>query len=383
MNKRKILFFINSLYGGGAEKVFQTLLNHLDMDQYKVTVYSVIGQEINRSLYKTDFDYHFIFDEIKKEASTIQKWRIKIKNKVKLWIYHRCSPETFYKLFVKEEYDVEAAFIEGYATRIISGSNNKESKKIAWVHTDLLENPWTQITYKDLKEEILAYKKFDNVVCVSQDVASSFRKKYGNSDKITVQYNPVDEQEICRKANEPIHTRIGNQVRFVTIGRLVEQKGYDRLVRIGKKLKENNYKFYIHILGDGPLKQELSDFIDKNELNDYMKLDGFVHNPYPYIKQSDVFICSSRSEGFSTVVTEALILQKPVITTDCAGMKELFGQYECGIITENNEQKLYEAIRYLLEHPQKREHYKKQVIKRAEFFKLEKRMQEIRRILDE
>ena len=108
---------------------------------------------------------------------------------------------------------------------------------------------------------------------------------------------------------------------------------------------------------------------------------GFQNNPYPYIKAADAFICSSRSEGFSTVATEAMILQKPIFTTDCAGMKELFGEYNCGMICKNSE----DGLKRMLEEVFAKENfdeYQQDIKKRSEFFKLERRMKEISDIID-
>ncbi|MEQ8197853.1 MAG: glycosyltransferase, partial [Clostridiaceae bacterium] len=86
-------------------------------------------------------------------------------------------------------------------------------------------------------------------------------------------------------------------------------------------------------------------YINENSLEDTVKLMGFQSNPYPYIKAADFFVCSSRAEGLSTVVTEAMILGKPVITTDCAGMRELLDEGRYGIITDNSSDSLYSALR--------------------------------------
>lgn len=167
---------------------------------------------------------------------------------------------------------------------------------------------------------------------------------------------------------------------FVTIGRLVDQKGYDRLLHVVNELKDY-FKFCIRILGEGSDREKLEDYIKKNHLEDYVKLLGFQNNPYPYIKAADAFICSSRSEGFSTVATEAMILQKPIFTTDCAGMKELFGEYDCGMICKNSE----DGLKRMLEEVFAKENfdeYQQDIKKRSEFFKLERRMKEISDIID-
>ena len=109
---------------------------------------------------------------------------------------------------------------------------------------------------------------------------------------------------------------------------------------------------------------------------------GFKNNPYPYLNIADVFVCSSYAEGFSTVATEALILGVPIITTDCAGMKELFGNYHCGLIVNNDEDSLYGALKYILDNKENLNIYKNEINKRKDFFDIKKRMIEIEDILD-
>ena len=390
MHKKKVLFMINSMYGGGAEKIFQTLLNNLEPSKYDITVYSVNQCKIDHKYYPENIKYKYIFGGIDESTGQISKIITKIKNKINLSRYEKDSPETFYKRFIKEKYDidvnpnsiydVEVAFIEGYATKIISGSNNKDSKKIAWVHIDLMENPWTEVAYHSLEEEKECYQKYDNILGVSEEVVKAFEKRMDIRDTVSVQYNPVDDIEINQKATMDNIEYPSNIKNFVTIGRLVDQKGYDRLLHVVNELKDH-FKFCIRILGEGSDREKLEDYIKKNHLEDYVKLLGFQNNPYPYIKAADAFICSSRSEGFSTVATEAMILQKPIFTTDCAGMKELFGEYNCGMICKNSE----DGLKRMLEEVFAKENfdeYQQDIKKRSEFFKLERRMKEISDIID-
>ena len=95
---------------------------------------------------------------------------------------------------------------------------------------------------------------------------------------------------------------------------------------------------------------------------------GYQTNPYKYVTRSDLYICSSYSEGFSTAVTEALIVGTPVCTVDVSGMNELLGDSEYGLITDNNEEALYQGIKSLLDDPEKLAYYKKQAQVRGKKF---------------
>ena len=135
------------------------------------------------------------------------------------------------------------------------------------------------------------------------------------------------------------------------------------------------------IVGGGSLKEELQAYINDNELREYATLIGFDVNPYKYVAKSDLFVCSSYSEGFSSVVAESLFLGVPVVTTDCAGMRELLGSNnEFGVIVSNDEEGLYKGISNMVENPefcadierQVREilgmHGKHEVVEKAEIF---------------
>ena len=379
--KKRLLFFTNSLYGGGAEKVLQTLLCNLDLNKYDITLYSVNEGVLNAS-YPKGINYKYIFKQ--NSTSLLSRLWAKIYNKFKLIIYYKFSSRTFYRLFVKGEYDTEIAFIEGYSTRIVSGSTNHYSKKLAWVHIDLKNNHWTDIAYKNIEEENECYSKFDNIFCVSSNVVDSMKCLFPNLNTLEVKYNPIDDNKIKYLSNiiVPLDLCHNKCVKLVSNGRLVHQKGYDRLLPIAKRLIEDGHNITLTILGEGCDRISLEKYISENKLNEYITLPGFVENPYSIMSQHDIFVCSSRSEGFSTAVTEALILGLPVITTDCSGMKELLGENnEYGIVIQNDDDALYIGLKQLLSNPTNFEFYKKKSLERGKFFSLENQILEIEKNL--
>ena len=170
---------------------------------------------------------------------------------------------------------------------------------------------------------------------------------------------------------------------LVTVGRLEHQKGYDRLVRIVKRLADEGFRFELWILGTGSQEEQLKQYIRENHLEECVKLLGFHTNPYKYIVQGDLFVCSSRSEGYSTAVTEALILGLPVITTECSGMAELLKDGECGIITNNDEDAFYEGLKGILSDAILLEHYKEKAVERGKDFTIDSLMAPIEKLLAE
>ena len=132
------------------------------------------------------------------------------------------------------------------------------------------------------------------------------------------------------------------------------------------------------ILGSDAKK--LKKYIDNNDLEN-VKLLGYQENPYKYIKKADIFVCSSRAEGFSTVVSEAVILGKTIVTTECSGMREILGKNaEYGIICKNEEKDLYENLKRVLENKKIFEYYQNKIKERKNFFDMKNNIEKIEKI---
>lgn len=377
------MFMTNSLDGGGAEKILQTILMNLDHNKYDMTLYSMHREDIKSMEYPANVCYKVIFDEYTGKQMLIRildKLYLKIKGK----IFQKCSAKLFYKLFIHEKYDVEIAFIEGESTKIISGSSNKKSKKYAWVHIDLEKNPWTQFMYKNALDEEKHYRKFDKIMCVSESVRDAFLDKYNGIDtsKVLVQYNPIDREKIITMSKSESIIKKQGKFRMVAVGRLVEQKGFDRLMEVCANLRDDGFEFEVIILGEGKERTKLEMLINSLQLLSIVKLPGYLSNPYSVMRTADLIVCSSRSEGFSTVLTEAMVLGVPIVSTECAGVKELFGDMKCGMIVENSTLALYQSLKQVLINQEKLVFYKANSIKRGSNFNLIKVMNEIQEILD-
>lgn len=381
MKKKKVVFFINSLYGGGAEKVLQTLLKHINYDKFDITLYSV-NQGILNASYPSNIQYYYVFNSCKPSASIYEKFLVRLKNKVKLWVYEHFSPKVFYRFFIKGKYDTEVAFIEGYATRIVGGSTNSESKKIAWVHIDLEQNHWTGIAYRNFEEEKKVYSLLDIVVSVSSSVNEATQRLLGNIKNPMVLYNPIDTDFIHIQSGKTLSIpQKRNRIRLISVGRYVPQKAFHRLISISARLIKLGYNIELLLLGEGHERPNLENQIQELGLNDYVSLLGFQDNPYPFIKSADLFVCSSLTEGYSTVVTESLILNKPIVTTDCAGMRELLLDGECGLITENNEDALFEGIKKVLDSRKLYDIYVANILKTNVRFNVQNLMNRIENII--
>ena len=377
--KKKVLFVIESLSGGGAEKVLTTIVKNIDKTKFDITVLTIV----KTGIYVEEIEKYCTLISMLPEYEKLTNPIAKMKYKVDYKKIYKEDCAKIYKKYVKNVYDVEIAFVEGFVTKLVANSTNKYSKKYAWIHTDMIKNNHADDNYSNFEEHKKIYSKFDTIFAVSEYVKEVFIEKFGNEfkEKTKIQYNPVDSQEIEKLAQKPINDQYEKQVKFIAIGRFVEAKGFDRLVFSAYKLHKEGYEFEVWILGQGEEKNDIGQYIKENQMQDYFKLKGFQENPYPYIQAADALICSSRAEGFSTVATEALILNKPIFTTDCSGMRELFGEYQCGIICENSENGIYDMLHNVLEQADFSPYIDHCKI-RAKDFTIRKRMSEIEGILN-
>lgn len=375
---RRILLLIENLVDGGAEKALSVLVSNLDKKKIDITVITVTDGGFYEPIVKRHCHYRSVLANSDYKAGGWKKlWYI-----LKYKLIYSLPALIAYRWMIHEEYDVEVAFVEGFATRLIAASPNKRSKKLAWVHIDMKKNPYASTSYKSEAEHRAAYEKYDRICCVSQSVKDVFNKMFFDDQRVVVQYNPVDSAEVMRKGKGMVELFPNQTLQLGTIGRLEEQKGFIRLLDCLGRLKIQGYQFNLWIVGEGSQRPQLEALIKKYQMQEQVKLLGFQENPYKYMDKCDVFVCSSYAEGFSTAATESLILGKPIFTTECAGMQELFGDEKCGEIVPNTDDALYEMLENLLSGKWKAADYTGAVARRSLDFDIQKRMQEIEKILD-
>lgn len=376
---KKVLFFIESLAGGGAEKVLSEIVAHLDHNQFDITVYTVTDGGVYDASVRAACKYHSFLRISNYRRGGLQKILFWLQTKI---IYH-APARLVYLWKIRGKYDIEVAFVEGFATKLIANSRNRASKKITWLHIDCRQCSHADRHFQNLEAQRKIYQRFDQIFCVSEYVSLSFQEKFGTGYPTYIQYNPVDEEKIKAMARESIALPDkGKGILLCMIGRLEPVKGYLRMMACVRQLRAEGYSFTIWILGTGSQKQELTELIEKDHLGDTVKLLGFHDNPYPYLNACDGFLCTSFAEGFSTAATESLILHKPIFTVRCAGMDELFGNEICGKIVENTDEALLHMMRELVSGQIKLQNYEAALQRRAAFFRMEARIREIERQLN-
>lgn len=378
MEKKKIIIITESLYGGGVERILQILCSHFNYSKYDVTIYTVKKEAPSTTYYPPNIHYKYIFEKIEGSFSFWKSLMAKIKNKVRLWFYYHTTPSLFYRLFIHEKVDVAIAFIEGYATRIVSGFPDS-IKKIAWLHIELKNYHWSEIAYRNKEEEKKAYLSMDCIPCVSYEVKRQLAELYPEVKNSIVLHNPVDKAMITQLAKSDLPTQMkrNNARTLISIGSLNKRKGHLRLLEVVYRLTQEGYDINLWILGKGELEGELKAYINEHQLSNKVLLLGYQENPYNYLSAADVYVCSSYAEGYNTAITEALVLGKAVVSTDCSGVKEQLGeQNEWGICVPNSIEGLYDGVKQMLDETTYL-HYTHQASIRGESFTLEESMNKI------
>lgn len=354
MKKKKILFLLEAVDKGGIEKVTLDIVNHLDPEKYDITVQTFWYGGHCQSL---------VHDNIHVIPFFFKRY---VRGIIRLIEY--LPPRLLYRLFVHGDYDVEIAASDGGAAKVISGSTNKRAKKICWVHMDVVNRGSKLKEFRNAETAKKIYEKFDVIVPVSEACKDSFIQKFGTEYPIEVKRNPMPVEEIRRKSEEFIPEKMDAELKIVCIGRLVEQKGFDRLIRVCNSVVRKGGadvftpQFHIYIIGEGSDRDKLQQMIHEYHLQNYITLMGFRENPYPYLKAADVFLLTSRDEAFSLVVGESLIVGTPVVATACCGVSEWLEDGKYGMILENSTEGILAGLRKILEHPERMKEYRNRIL---------------------
>ena len=364
----KILFLIHDLGHGGAEKVLVNLVNNMDRTKFDITVMAMFGGGVNEQFLNKDIRYKTVFKKMIPGNSHLMKL---------------LSPERLHKWFIKEHYDIEVAYLEGPSVRVISGCSDKNTKLVSWIHCTMRTENEFAVGCRSYEEAKDCISKFDKNIFVSEGVKSAFEKLCPISNGMVL-YNTNESDKIIKMAKEPMEKPFcADEFKLIGVGKIEEVKGFDRLARIHKKLIDEGYPVHTYILGEGNKKEELEKFLADENITDSFTFLGYQTTPYKYVANCDLFVCSSFAEGFSTAATEALIVGTPVVTTEVSGMKEMLGENdEWGIVTDNNEEALYEGIKKLLDDPKLLADYKEKAAVRGKTFSTENTVKAVEEMLE-
>lgn len=355
---KQVLFVVDEKKMGGVSILLEDILSQIDLNKLSVDVLILhnSGECLNhlpskvRVIYGTKF---FEVIDIPLKDIIKEKNIMLLYKKIKLvfflksgYIMNKLKKER--NKILSKQYDVEIAFKSGFCTIFTAVGNSK--KKISWVHEDYSTNDATE-KYRKLFKKV--FSKIDVVVGITTTVIKSFQAKYPNCKNVIVINNLVNCEKILKMSQEPAKLKKEN-LTFISVGRLHGVKGYDRLIRAcGRLKKEKIWKnCTLSIIGSGNEKDNLQKLIHDFQLDDTVYLLGKKSNPYSYVKQADLFLLTSRSEGFGNVMIESLILQVPVLATEVANINQTLNKEEYGFVVENSEEGIYHGLKMVIQHPE-------------------------------
>ena len=327
--RKSILFVINSLGCGGAEKSLLSLLSLLDYDKYDVTLQMIRRGGMFEELLppevhvRKELDYTaFCSQSIAKQMLSFDFRRIAARVRTSLFLrqnrragqplhdaqaYWKYSGTAFDPL--PELYDVAVAWGQGTPTHFVA-KKVRAKKKFAWVNADY-ENVGHD---KDFDRR--DYAAFTEIICVSNKLCLTLQKVFPEyAAKMTTIYDINNPATIFAMANQPCSLRNEGNLTLVTVGRLVPQKGYDIAAKAAWLLKKRGVRFHWYVVGGGdsaPIEKDIVQY----GIRDCFTLLGAKANPYPYMKAADIYVQTSKFEGYCLTLAEARMLNVPCVTTN-------------------------------------------------------------------
>ena len=359
---KKILFMINSMGVGGAEKSLSSLLNLFDYSQYEVHLQLINRGGVFEKLLPPQVKilpqisyFKFCSWSMAKQLMSgnghFLKTRFLVHRQLKknarngnllhaTQAFWAGAKDAFDSL--PDEYDVAIAWGQGTPTHFVSEKVNAK-KKIAWINAD-----YEAVGHnKDFDQEI--YREYDFIVGVSDQLSEKLMAVFPMyADRVVTVYDINSEKLITNMAEEavalpPLHGTI-----ITTTGRLVKLKGYDIAVESARILKEQSVNFTWMICGNGPERNMLESRIAQYGLQGDFLLLGAQANPYPYMKAADIYVQTSRFEGYCLTLTEARILNRPCVTTRFDVVYDQMVEGENGLVVDMTPEAVAEGILRLI-----------------------------------
>ncbi|MBJ8187302.1 glycosyltransferase [Bacillus cereus] len=363
---KRVLFMISSMNIGGVEKSLLSLLSVIPKDKYDVTVLMLEkkGGFLKQLPSWIKIEEAVWFKDIKPKIMQSPKKTIKeyYENKryikaLNFFFSYVVSEKlkdryVFYKEIFKDiphsknKYDIAVAYqgptdiIDYYVVNRVTSK-----KKISWVHFDVFKHQINTKLYEKL------YGELDNICVVSKEAQKHLIEKFPRvKSKTNVFLNIVLPDLINEMAKEKVEFDNGYKgMKIVTVGRLSKEKGQDLAIKVLSMLRKAGYEVRWYCIGEGENREYYGTLIRKYDLKKDFVLLGSTQNPYPYVYQSDIYVQTSRHEGYCLTLAEAKCLKKPIVTTNFTGAYEQIKDGHNGFIVEWNEEDLYNKIKYLLD----------------------------------
>lgn len=365
-NKKKIAIVSNTMCVGGVEIALIEMLKAFDYQQYQITLYlrEPGGEFFAKLDHRIEVRYWGQTDSRERLLRQLKSghWlratkglmgRIYARQCAQDWARNEYTAVKSLGVIDGEYYDGIIAY-HGATPGVLASAlyGLKGGRRIAWIHG--------KDSFPCGKQGFWAnqYCKFDKIICVSLDTQDRFVGQYpATKEKTCVCYNLLDTDRVRQLSLEAMACDLKKPA-LVTVGRLAQVKGQKMIPSAVRQLSDAGYDIRWYLVGDGELRCELEEEIIRFGVQDRVILLGMKENPYPYIKNCDIYVQPSFSEGYCTTTVEAKILQKPIVTTDAPGMREQFVSGENGLIVDAmTPEALAGGIATLLDHPEMREKF--------------------------
>jgi glycosyltransferase involved in cell wall biosynthesis len=374
--KKKIIFMLINMNIGGTEKALLNMLSEIPNEKYEVTLLLLeeFGGFLNSIPKNVQIEYLKGYKKIKKNLNhspqQIVQGLLKSGNILKackvtfLYVLTKILKDSsiYLRSIVKEidslekEYDIAVAyagpmdFISYFVINKI-----KSKKKVQWIHFDV-----TKIGFNK-RFAARIYGKFDQIFVVSKDGRNKLVSLIpGIKEKTDTFFNLILPESLEKLANEGTGFKDDFKgIRILTVGRLTKEKGQDLTIHVLAKLKRDGYNVRWYCIGDGNARNEYEGLIKKFGLEEDFVLLGTYPNPYPFMKQCDIYVQPSRHEGYCITLSEARYFHKPIISTNFTGASEQIIDKETGLIVNYNDREMFSALKQLLDYPNLKEKLEK------------------------
>ncbi len=343
--KKKILFVIDTLRMGGAEKSLVNLLNTLDPSRLDISLLlfetgGLLQKDVPEYVHIIEADVitramtlelrNYLIGAVKKGKflAVISRLKMSLNSKLRKKPYFSWDDVSKHIPKLDSSYDVAVGYLEGFPDFYVIDKVNAK-KKIGWIHIDITGR-------KLIDQEKDYYRKFQQIVTISQVCKDEIVNQIPDiAHKVHILENVLVPAEIIKKSQEIVEdTWQDDTLHIVSVGRLDYQKGMDIASQSAKLLKEAGIQFCWHVYGKGVMHDEISEYISNHQISDCFRLEGIRENPYPYMKKADIIVQPSRWEGKSIVLDEAKILGKAIVVTNYPSVTDQIIDGETGVIAQ-------------------------------------------------
>ncbi|MBS4209147.1 glycosyltransferase [Bacillus sp. FJAT-50079] len=373
---------LTSMNIGGVEKSFLSLLSTIPKEKYDITLlllerkggfleYIPPGIKVEETTWFSRVK-QIIMQPPQQTVRNLMynKKILKIVNFINVYFISKFfnNRYLYYKNVLKDvpnnpvEYDIAISYqgptdiIDYYIAKKVNAK-----RKISWVHFDVSKHRINEKLYKKL------YQNYEKIFVVSNQGKDKLIEKVPTiTNKTEVFMNIIPKDVIIEMSKMPIEFDNNYKgLRIVTVGRLSKEKGQDLAIKVLSRLRSEGYEVRWYCIGEGNDRGEYERLIQIYGLKEDFLLIGASPNPYPYIQQSDIYVQTSRHEGYCLTLAEAKCLLKPIVTTNFIGAFEQIQDGYNGFIAHCSEEEIYKKIQYLIENKNMRQRLRINLIKES------------------